>query len=1160
MKTEKVKTDLFRFATLRAPQLISKERRKLGFVEHPNPKKSVFLSQINPNEDDAIVRNKLLAAANTFHPFDSVDEIKSFAGDLWLFSVWLGKNKNNLEDLSRLDSHLLNVVAPSLADQARIWDNVFYDILLKKNPHVRQGCLQLLVTIHFLENNLAKRSVVKDLQRIAKSRVVIPSVFSRRFANTSVAGAGNKAKSSFQQRRTIGAETKKQAELLKGFLANETVKELLVIRQELKTLYADYTADYKESYKKAVSAHEAKVSGQIAEYKKSKGIKSNIINSELSNEEQLLLENTVDSFVFEFPKPLSPEYIGRRLSFETKYLLQEMDMLNGDLSDALIRLDEKIAAEEKLATTKRSVYPKSILYKGIKLKTSQTYIPSYAISSRVTTTASGYDVKVYFSFNAGYSNARFETADFQVKIGNETSKPYKVSMKELAPISTDNSESLFVLLKSVSIAKKDFQKDFSIQAEGKFSLDNGNTYAFSARKAYADEIVYEVAEELEPTMDYNDVEIKHYGISKIGIADYRRVEQELCCYIPGEVSQIENIMAREYREKATRSLVRSEDTYETTSENEVENQTDTTSTARNEMNSEIAHVLQTDRNMGLGFSTGVSGEYLGVKYDANVNGDFSFANSSSDSDTVAKTYAEDVTRRALERVVQKNTVKRTSTILREFEENNKHGYDNREGDHHVTGVFRWINKVYKNQLVNYGKRLIYEFMLPEPARYYKELIVLDMEEDNTSPNTGPLLVEPIDPKTRNILGPDSITRANYQTLAGYYGVNAAVPLDATLIISESYNRTAQDPEGTDDSATLQPGLMVPTDYVCNKVEGDLSFRWRNRSQPGSFIEITAGGHFSKVMPGPSWDYWNIAQGHETFVFNGLSNTGTISVTSRSRKVWSFTLQLRGTCSLKASVYQQWQQTIYNAIIAAYNQQMAAYNQALAANAANEDLEPQEVQILKTNPLYNKQFILNELKRLCIEMMLAPFNGQQGKGFYHDLVLSCGEIPQYTLGADLDAYARQVKFFEQAFDWTILSHIFYPYYWAEKCKWKSLFQSQDSVDYILQEFLQSGMARLLVPVREGFEDAVVYFMETGEIWHGTGIVLDTDDELYLSIIDETTILDGEVEDTWETIVPTALTIIQGKSAYLEDEGLPCCEDEEEKPFSSSDNILELLKDK
>ena len=75
------------------------------------------------------------------------------------------------------------------------------------------------------------------------------------------------------------------------------------------------------------------------------------------------------------------------------------------------------------------------------------------------------------------------------------------------------------------------------------------------------------------------------------------------------------------------------------------------------------------------------------------------------------------------------------------------------------------------------------------------------------------------------------------------------------------------------------------------------------------------------------------------------------------------------------------------------------------------------------------------------------------------------------------------------------------------------------------------------------------METGRIWNGSGLVVDTDDELYLSIVDEMTEIKGFIDgDEWETIVPSDLTIIQAKSAFLEDEGLPCCEENDDLPVN------------
>ena len=128
---------------------------------------------------------------------------------------------------------------------------------------------------------------------------------------------------------------------------------------------------------------------------------------------------------------------------------------------------------------------------------------------------------------------------------------------------------------------------------------------------------------------------------------------------------------------------------------------------------------------------------------------------------------------------------------------------------------------------------------------------------------------------------------------------------------------------------------------------------------------------------------------------------------------------------------------------------------------------------------------------------------------------------------------------------MIAYTFYPYFYGAKADWKTLFQENDAADPLFQAFLQSGMARAVVPVRPGFEDAINWYMETGELWLGQGLVVDTDNLLYLSIAEEMQTIAGEVEATWETRMPTALTMVQAQSASLEEGGLPCYDPKEER---------------
>jgi hypothetical protein len=143
--------------------------------------------------------------------------------------------------------------------------------------------------------------------------------------------------------------------------------------------------------------------------------------------------------------------------------------------------------------------------------------------------------------------------------------------------------------------------------------------------------------------------------------------------------------------------------------------------------------------------------------------------------------------------------------------------------------------------------------------------------------------------------------------------------------------------------------------------------------------------------------------------------------------------------------------------------------------------------------------------------------------------------------DLDNYAAFAKFIEQAFEWDIMSYNFYPYYWGNRNDWAQLYQ-YDNNDPLFRSFMQSGMARVIVTVRPGFEEAVSYYMQTGQIWNG-GEVPVIEDKLFLSIVDELRQPTGQKEGkAWPTRIPTALTILQADSIGLKvEKALPYDED-------------------
>ena len=195
-------------------------------------------------------------------------------------------------------------------------------------------------------------------------------------------------------------------------------------------------------------------------------------------------------------------------------------------------------------------------------------------------------------------------------------------------------------------------------------------------------------------------------------------------------------MARERREKSTRKLNKSEITDTLTTDIEKEQTTDTSTTNRYEMQTEVAKVLQESKDQNV--SAHVDGSYGSINF--GVAGSLATHSSKEENTKQAMTQAQEVTEKATNRITTKVRQERVTKMLEEFEENNIHEFDNRKGDKHVVGVYRWVDKVYKNQILNFGKRLMFEFMIPEPSKLH----LLGMTANQNI--NGTLLEKPVDPR------------------------------------------------------------------------------------------------------------------------------------------------------------------------------------------------------------------------------------------------------------------------------------------------------------------------------------------------------------------------------------------------------------------------------
>jgi hypothetical protein len=132
-------------------------------------------------------------------------------------------------------------------------------------------------------------------------------------------------------------------------------------------------------------------------------------------------------------------------------------------------------------------------------------------------------------------------------------------------------------------------------------------------------------------------------------------------------------------------------------------------------------------------------------------------------------------------------------------------------------------------------------------------------------------------------------------------------------------------------------------------------------------------------------------------------------------------------------------------------------------------------------------------------------------------------PDIDIPAALAA-APNIQFLEQCLEWSNLSWVTYPYFWADRARWSEL-MDLETADPDLGNFVRAGSIRVVVPARPGFAAAVAHWLLYRQPWLGGPAPL-PGSPLYVSIAQEIrdqamSPPDGEPAESWEVVLPTTL---------------------------------------
>ncbi len=1194
MEKKSITSNLFRFVTLRSPQLADERKKDLLFVSYPEEKElesiahqSVARLAPGQEEEKAEALEKAYVSEN-FDAIKSRQELRKNFGKLYDFSSWLSRNKHYLtaksitENLAVIlaDGNAIAEAVPTVEnsmilqedEEILLWNNLFYQTIHKTSTSVREILIQLLITNRFLQafSQYANEQQSESEGQTGDESIQFTEEQQKEFtwrANASVIIPKEvlyAPKSKVKKPKNEGL-TANQSEVLEKMVLVDQAKSKLKMYetalQETERAELLYNKEEEKKYQAAVNDYQQR----LAEHQSSTTIVSPtdaVISpaDEISTEDNPALD-PVKIIPFTYVK--SPEIVRypegttlseseakvvAQLSAETQALMNTKEFEVYDtFAEVKTLLQSKIKRENQIILENAPQSTQGRMAGG-NVMSNDNELPQYGYSIVTQNVFSQTFTTFDLYLNVKDVSKKITAVSYEIIDEKGVFNLSGTEFRVLTP-TFEEAEKIKIFPKGVTIGEGDYT------FKGEVSLSDGTVVAFDSRmtlmfqnsvldgKDIGFATVVNSGDAGADSESPDSEEI--YGVTQLGIADFRRVEQEVCCYVPGEVSHIENIMAREYKERSVRNLTSHESTNEVTSEKEAEVLTDTTSTERNELQRETSSIVNEDTTSSFGANASVSAKIFGSSFSAGSNYNSSSSNSISDSNLQAQSYAQEVTERALERVVEKVSRKRTTRILKEHEENTTHGFDNRKGDEHVTGVYRWVDVIYKNKMVNYGKRLMYEFAIPEPAKFYISSNFKNNEnnDQNNSRNNLISSVKPINPKdlvlpglTAGLKNASQIDEGNYQRITSIY--NAEVnPFPKQLItVGKSFSLSYSKATDTNESANLNGKIELPEGY--KSIQATVGYSAADNgdtSRKGFYIHVG-----NKKMGGAGSSLPIHKEGVTTSIDNYVNE---VPVSAVLFNYFEGALNIGVNCTRTDEYYQQWQNETFNAIMNAYYERVQEYNEFQQAQEVSpEEKEKQQ----EFSSQINRGIEKRELKRIAIDLMTAPFK---------DLAISRGHYgssnTKVIKSESLNDHASVVKFFEQAFDWEIMAYTFYPYFYKEESKWADNFEYLDANDPIFKAFLQSGMARTVVPVTPGFETAVNWFMNTGELWNGQGIVTDTEEDLYVSIAEEMLEPEGEVEGTWETRVPTALTILQADSVVLDEGGLPCNPDcGEHSRFKSS----------
>lgn len=489
-----------------------------------------------------------------------------------------------------------------------------------------------------------------------------------------------------------------------------------------------------------------------------------------------------------------------------------------------------------------------------------------------------------------------------------------------------------------------------------------------------------------------------------------------------------------------------DDFFESYSERGVAEKSDVSLSSENEARHSLA----------LTFGASVSGGYGPVSVSTN----FGLTSTSEERNSIKHSAQEsqEITQKASARTRQEHKVSMKLETKKGVDDSSFRTVTNTFPDRALrVDYFRMMRK-WRCDLYRYGLRLTYDLAIPDPgARLwtkYRELAALDRQL--RTPFT--FSVKPVD-----ITGK---TRSDY---AVQYGASLDAPPASQIL-------TVWKPLTNVNGGMEAFEFVAPFGYVLGphvKGHGTIS--------DGDVSHVSFTAELVSIKDLPS----SVGQGFEVRASDALfeANRSTVFVTYAANV--NAMIELETAAGPSAELLESWRmkawQTLYSAAFEQYKQQLQILQDRrdrLFSDLINKDT------------LTLRRLEREELIRLVMDWILGP-SFTTSPATVSNTIQSLLTVEGTTVGpapsdlqsltpaqwADARMFGEFVKFVHEAVEWENMLYFLYPYFWGSSslAKEKLLFDHADSTH---RDFLRAGYARIVIPIRPGFEADFTRLVETG----------------------------------------------------------------------------------